>query len=167
MSGHAILSATASLGTILWFNTPTGGFAAGSGPGFTTPVISATTTYYVMATSGGCTTPARVAVVATVLGTGECGSKGSNQGVQDEASFQSVRVFPNPNNGDFSVEIPFIQKDASISVMDISGRELAAQLVADNDGSPVTVKLNPLAAGLYLVRVNAGQYSTVVRLVVQ
>lgn len=44
----------AATGTNLkWYNVPTGGTAIGTGPAFTTPVISATTTYYVSASAGG------------------------------------------------------------------------------------------------------------------
>ncbi len=38
----------------------------GTGTSYTTPSISATTTYYVDATSGTCTTATRTAVIATV-----------------------------------------------------------------------------------------------------
>jgi hypothetical protein len=48
-----------------WFTASTGGASIGTGASFTTPSISATTTYYVSATNSGCTS-ARTAVVATV-----------------------------------------------------------------------------------------------------
>jgi len=161
------LGATASSGSIVWFSAPTGGFSIGGGATYTTPVISATTTYYVAATGSGCTTPSRTAVVATVHSIGECGSRSPGQGggVNDEP--ESVRVFPNPNDGAFSVVIPVDQKAAVISVIDVAGREVVTQTVSDNDGSPIMVKLNQVATGMYFVKINAGQYSTVVRLVIQ
>jgi len=151
---------------MLWFSGPTGGFSLGSGGSYTTPVISSTTTYYVTTTASGCTTPSRVAVVASVLSAGEC-SRGSNQGGGVNGEPGSVQVFPNPNDGAFSVVIPADQKDAMISVLDIAGREVATQAVSDNDGSPVMVKLNQVAPGMYFVRVTAGAYSTIVRLVIR
>lgn len=64
-TGTVTLGATASAGTLGWYTAATGGTSIGTGTSFTTPSISATTTYYVGATNGGCTS-ARTAVVATV-----------------------------------------------------------------------------------------------------
>ncbi len=64
--GTVTLGATASAGTIHWYSASTGGSSLGTGPSFTTPSIIVTTTYYVDATSNGCTTGSRTPVVATV-----------------------------------------------------------------------------------------------------
>ncbi len=64
--GTVNLEATASAGTINWYESPTGGSSLGTGSTFTTPSISSNTTYYVDATSNGCTTGTRTAVLATV-----------------------------------------------------------------------------------------------------
>jgi hypothetical protein len=65
-AGTVILGATASVGTLNWFANATGGSSIGSGTSFTTPVIAATTTYYVEAINGTCISSPRVAVIATV-----------------------------------------------------------------------------------------------------
>ncbi|MDP2335268.1 MAG: SdrD B-like domain-containing protein [Bacteroidota bacterium] len=65
-TGTVTLGATASAGIINWYDALTGGNLVGTGNSYTTPSISTTTTYYVDATSGGCTTGTRTAVVATV-----------------------------------------------------------------------------------------------------
>jgi hypothetical protein len=64
--GTVVLGATASTGTINWYAASSGGSSLGSGTSWTTPSISVTTTYYVDATSNGCTTASRTSVVATV-----------------------------------------------------------------------------------------------------
>jgi hypothetical protein len=64
-TGVVALSATASAGTISWFTAATGGTAVATGNSYS-PTISTTTTYYVEATSGGCTTLSRTAVTGTV-----------------------------------------------------------------------------------------------------
>ncbi|HRH67119.1 MAG TPA: CotH kinase family protein, partial [Bacteroidia bacterium] len=51
-SGTVVLSTTSPF-TVNWYNTP-GGTLLGTGTSFTTPSISATTTYYVQAVSSGC-----------------------------------------------------------------------------------------------------------------
>ncbi len=64
-TGTVTLMATASSGTLSWFNVPTGGTALGTGTSFTTPVISATTNFYVESNNGSCTST-RVKVIASV-----------------------------------------------------------------------------------------------------
>ncbi|MFD0835587.1 GEVED domain-containing protein [Mariniflexile aquimaris] len=65
-AGSVTLGATASSGTINWYATSTGGTSLGTGTSFTTPSISSTTTYWVDATNGSCTTATRTAVNATI-----------------------------------------------------------------------------------------------------
>ena len=65
-NGSVTLQATANLGTVNWYTTATGGTPVFSGNSFTTPVLSATTNYYVDALPIGCTTPNRTMVTATI-----------------------------------------------------------------------------------------------------
>lgn len=53
--GSATLEATSSAGDVKWYAAATGGVPLHTGNTFTTPVISATTTYYVAANEGGAT----------------------------------------------------------------------------------------------------------------
>jgi len=64
-AGTVTLAATANSGTINWFTTPTGGTSLATGTSFTTPSISVSTTYYVEASNGSCTS-IRTAVTATI-----------------------------------------------------------------------------------------------------
>jgi gliding motility-associated-like protein len=64
----AVLTATSTGGgTFQWFTTATGGTAVGAGATFSTPALTATTTYYVQTTTGGCIS-SRAAIIVTVLG---------------------------------------------------------------------------------------------------
>ena len=64
--GTVALGASASSGNINWYGSSAGGSSLQTGNSFTTPSINTTTTYYVDATSNGCTSSSRTAVVATV-----------------------------------------------------------------------------------------------------
>jgi hypothetical protein len=65
-AGVVNLQATGSAGsTLYWYPDATSTTPIGIGSTYTTPAITATTTYYVSAVAGSCTTP-RTAVVATV-----------------------------------------------------------------------------------------------------
>lgn len=61
------LSATANGGTNLkWFDAPSGGNLLANGATFTTPVLNATTTYYIEVANGTCANTSRIPVVVTV-----------------------------------------------------------------------------------------------------
>src|SRR5690554_1749619 len=64
-AGTVTLMATASAGTLSWFNSLAGGTALGTGNSFTTPSISETTSFYVESQNDGCISE-RVEVIATV-----------------------------------------------------------------------------------------------------
>lgn len=65
-SGSVNLIANAANGTISWYENATGGTPIATGNTLTTPVLTATTTYYATAFAASCTTGSRVAVVATI-----------------------------------------------------------------------------------------------------
>ena len=60
------LSATASSNEVLWFDVSSGGLPIAVGNTFSTPVISTSTTYYVLASANGCTEGQRTPVTATI-----------------------------------------------------------------------------------------------------
>jgi hypothetical protein len=65
-AGTLTLSATTqSFGTLNWYANASGGTLLATGSSFTTPTISVSTTYYVEATNGDCTT-SKVAVTASI-----------------------------------------------------------------------------------------------------
>ncbi|SFS41408.1 LamG-like jellyroll fold domain-containing protein [Lutibacter maritimus] len=64
--GVLTLAATASSGTISWYANLTGGSPLATGPSFTTPSLSTTTTYYVSVSNGTCTSSPRTPVVASI-----------------------------------------------------------------------------------------------------
>ncbi len=64
--GSGQLVATSDSGTINWYDAMVGGTVLGTGNAFTTPSVTDTTTYYVDATSDGCTTPTRIPVTVNV-----------------------------------------------------------------------------------------------------
>ncbi|WP_316804689.1 putative Ig domain-containing protein [Pedobacter nototheniae] len=63
----ATLTATANGGTNLsWYSAATGGTLLTSGGTFTTPALTATTTYYIEVSKGTCANPVRIPVTVTV-----------------------------------------------------------------------------------------------------
>ena len=64
-TGSVTLNAASSVGSLVWYNVPTGGTALATGTSFATPSITTSTTFYVEATNGTCTST-RTAVLATI-----------------------------------------------------------------------------------------------------
>jgi gliding motility-associated-like protein len=67
-AGTIILKATATAGTINWYDATTGGNYMGSGTSFTTPNLTTTTIFYAETATTGCTT-ARTAIEAKIINT--------------------------------------------------------------------------------------------------
>jgi hypothetical protein len=65
-TGTVNLAAASSAGNINWYAALTGGTSLYTGTSFTTPTLSSSTTYYVDATAGGCTTGTRSPILASV-----------------------------------------------------------------------------------------------------
>jgi len=64
--GSGYLTASANVGVISWWDSMSGGSLLTTGSSFTTPSVANTTTYYVDATSNGCTSIARTPVTVFV-----------------------------------------------------------------------------------------------------
>lgn len=76
-----------------------------------------------------------------------------NVGVQPVAEAQgSVKVYPNPSNGTFTVEIPSMKGEASIVITDVLGKIIETRTIRNTEKT--VFNLSNLAAGSYLVRVN-------------
>lgn len=65
-SGTVNLQAVSSGNGVYWYDTPTGGNLLSIGSVFTTPVLTATTTYYASAYDASCPGASRTAVTATI-----------------------------------------------------------------------------------------------------
>ncbi|TYA92211.1 Ig-like domain-containing protein [Seonamhaeicola marinus] len=66
-SGSMILNANASEGNVIWFDALSGGNQIQTGSSFTTPNLTNTTTYYVLASVNGCLEGERTPVTANVI----------------------------------------------------------------------------------------------------
>jgi hypothetical protein len=78
-----------------------------------------------------------------------------------------IKVYPNPNDGIFSVEIPVMYKDATITVTNIAGKLVDTRVVNDNTGTPVDIHLTNIAKGIYFVNVHAGDKTFMKKLVIR
>jgi len=147
-SGSAAISVTADSGAVVtWYDSPTGGNVLNTGSSYTTPVISANTTYYVSAKTPGANGqvgPASPSVLGSVSATNYAiGTYYQIFDVTAPTTLVSVDVFP--------VSSVTIGTASAVEIRNNAGTTLISvpYTVAVNDGvTPQTITINyPLAVG--------------------
>jgi pectate lyase len=142
-AGTVTLGAIASAGTINWYAAATGGASLGTGTSFTTPVISATTPYFVDATANACTTSLRTEIIATVNIT-SANTTGVGQIQNTGAAI--LRIYPNPVS-----ETLTISSDNKVERIEIYS---SIGLLVKSVGANIkTIDMSKLSQGCYLVRI--------------
>ncbi len=81
---------------------------------------------------------------------------GSGVGVNDIGALIGDLIFPNPTDGDFTVRVDPHASQVNISVIDATGRVIAAQQRQANGGLVHMRTGGALLPGLYIVRVDDG-----------
>ena len=157
-TGTTNIGATPSAGTPYWYANLTGGTSIGFGSSFTTPSISATTTYYVEAVNGTCSSSPRTAVVATVnyssinvtgnaiaITNGSITASTSNW--TDFGATNSTRTFTINNTGVGILNIGAITFSGA-NASDFSVTTLPSNSVGTSSSTTFIVTFNPSAAGI-------------------
>jgi hypothetical protein len=66
----------------------------------------------------------------------------------------AMLIYPNPTTGSFTIEIPAIDKDAHVTIVDLNGRPvMSVVLPANTYGQTKQVDLPRLSTGLYIIHV--------------
>lgn len=92
------------------------------------------------------------------------GSEGILTGIKDQQCESRVRVSPNPNNGQFRVDLSQVSGLAEITIVDIAGRVVKSNVV--NGGAAVDVSMDA-DSGVYFLSVKGAGISQVSRIVVR
>jgi hypothetical protein len=89
----------------------------------------------------------------TPCSTSRLAGHGTNEEVKEtESSFHTLTVFPNPNNGSFSIGISGINpKESKLSIFDMQGREIAYQSELGGDNS-LKLSMEHASKGVYFVK---------------
>jgi len=83
-------------------------------------------------------------------------------------SLSDFNLYPNPNNGNFSVEFNSkTSEDINISVFDIRGRKVFDQSYQNNGKFYKNIELKDVQAGIYMVVIKDGEYSQVKKIVIK
>ena len=137
-------------GTIKWYDSPATTTVLGTGATFTTPHLTATTTYYITSTFPACTTPA-VPVEAEVR---VC------TGIDENGGF-GIDVFPNPAHN--LLNIKATESIQAVYIIDMLGKVV----MQDNAAKKNNLQLNvsELPAGFYFVKVTTADAQKLIKII--
>ena len=136
--------------TVSLTGTPTGG--VWSGPGVTGSTLSPTaaglglhTTVYSYTDANGCEAIASVNVQVNAC-----------VGLVENAFTNGVSVYPNPNNGSFTLGVNANVAELTIKITDMQGRVVYASIDKNvNAGFVKQISLDTQSSGMYLMHINA------------
>ncbi|WP_053970579.1 zinc-dependent metalloprotease [Mangrovimonas sp. ST2L15] len=84
-----------------------------------------------------------------------------------EFDLNSFSVFPNPNNGSFTVQFNGVMGDINIDVYDIRGRKVYNDLVNGNNSDfSTTIDLGSVQSGMYLLNISTGNQNVTKKIIV-
>lgn len=85
-------------------------------------------------------------------------------GLHETADSPSFRIYPNPNNGQFEIEIFEDFRNASIVIADAIGKVIHYKAIIEKQ---VIVELTSLKSGIYFVRINSEKGISTRRLIIK
>jgi hypothetical protein len=130
---------------------------AGPASGSSFPVGTTTVTYRATDMAGNMAT--RSFTVTVVDTTNTCAGTNSRLVPGNSNGAYEVKVYPNPNNGSFIVELPYLVDDKAqtqITVTDAQGKLITRRIVTGKDGNKIGFNLSNIARGMYFVEVVQG-----------
>ena len=86
-----------------------------------------------------------------------------------EFEMMTVNVYPNPNNGEFSLELTGVNKEVNISVIDFAGRHIYKEKILDITDNKIErqYNFNHYERGVYFLRITHGDSVSYKKVVVQ
>jgi len=86
----------------------------------------------------------------------------------NENTFQDFVLYPNPNNGNFTVKFSTVNSDdVTIEVYDMRGRQIYTNEFSNNGNFNESIDLNTVQSGVYLVSVSNGDTKLVKRIIIE
>lgn len=85
----------------------------------------------------------------------------------EEFEASTFAIYPNPNDGQFSVQTKNFEGKALLEVMDATGKLVASHELMLKPGQSQTMDLNNLANGMYVVRLRSNETVAVDQLIIR
>lgn len=166
-NANALFTASVTGATVNLSNQSTGAVSYSWNFGDASPVNNTASPSHTYTANGTYT------VTLTVVG--PCGTDTYTQvitisevGVQDSDIANTLSIYPNPNNGQFTVSFSFAeQKDATVELLDVSGRTISAVNLENVLTFKQELGSSELANGVYFVRISTEEGVVTRKIVVQ
>ncbi len=154
------------LPAVFEFNcSPTPERIAGPASGSSFPVGVTTVTHRMTDPAGNAAT---VSFTVTVTdNTNTCTPVMARKAKPAIEAVHEVKVYPNPNNGSFIVQLPYTEDHTQITVTDVQGKLINRKVVSHHDGADIRFDLGDVAKGMYLVEVLYGDQRFRTKLIVR
>ena len=86
----------------------------------------------------------------------------SNVGIIENSFGNAFTVYPNPTDGNFSIDLGSVYEKTQVSIIDASGRVVFSKAITQSQVIPLSIEES---AGVYLVTILAGKNKALVRLI--
>ena len=83
-----------------------------------------------------------------------------------EIGMLDFSLFPNPNNGEFTIVNDGVSEIVSLSITDVQGKEVISKTLNFNKGEQKLITLENIERGVYLVRLNSDSGSKIINMIV-
>lgn len=88
-------------------------------------------------------------VCATTLGTHSANkTSGNTEDSFDNSMVQDVKLFPNPNNGEFVIRVSSLKNNGTATILDSSGKKIKSQTLKEGDNN---ILMQKIPQGNYIV----------------
>lgn len=85
----------------------------------------------------------------------------------EEFAFDAFSIFPNPNNGEFTIKLnSSSNEDVNVLVYDSRGRKVYNNAFINTADFSEVINLNSVQSGMYFVKVNDGERETIKKLLI-
>jgi hypothetical protein len=81
-------------------------------------------------------------------------------------SSSNLRIFPNPNNGEFTIKMDHVMGEGMINVYDLTGRKIYSESFDESD-KEMTISLDEAGKGVFIVEVSSERAMEVMKIIVQ
>lgn len=81
--------------------------------------------------------------------------------------FQGFTMYPNPNNGSFTIKLTSNSENIKINVHDLRGRAIFEKNYSNNGNFNQNINLNDIPSGIYLVTITDGTNKSIKRIAIQ
>ena len=89
-------------------------------------------------------------------------------GISETNLLRSINIYPNPTNGNFTIELDQIEENATIDLIDVQGRILMTKYLSKSKSfNKIDFTTDTLLSGIYIVRISTESASILKRIVVE